>query len=654
MSLSTSSEFSITSAFGSTPLQNASESETINLEEICKLIGVYPREEDIKEIISKLPNKDLKDILQTFRDELKKIENRDIPIYFILGLVLFPDGFRKECMESFLQMLSIVKMLDHKEAKEYFKGMYAELKAIETLHERLEYVKNKTMDILETFKYSLITTEGYSYNFSIYFALGLVLFPEQQRKESLSLFLRLLRLLSILEKRKSREIEMVFREMYVELKDMGTVPARSAYVEEKVLRHIRHIENLFDNPQKYTKGHFPYIFEICNRFQPTIDVYPLIETLQYLKTDKERLEFVDMIEIQIRRVGAKIADFFDYLAEFPVRQRREEVEKLNPDSFTSIDSLTKAVQRIYLPSMPHQKAEQSDVVQIQGQVNFSDLPSEIVGQEIILRHCGLSEIARLCQVSRSIFAIANDNARWKELIYRDAFTAKKWELHCGIVGVEKPFPENIRQQLKEAWGKVIETQEKIAQKHNLTPELKLRTQPAQNMFRILFIPSTLGGKPFHPKSFGERIEELKAVNPSLPSLYSEFDPIIMANLGEKAPEDSHWLLISRRPVEGTAHRASMLCSVPGFKSPSILGQIALIFAESVETGKTFYNEEPFEIMARCEEWFWDQGYITYTKIGKFNPKNGMSVSTDGANFSDLAVAKTLLESYPLVSPPKLL
>ncbi len=196
-----------------------------------------------------------------------------------------------------------------------------------------------------------------------------------------------------------------------------------------------------------------------------------------------------------------------------------------------------------------------------------------------------------------------------------AFGPGKWEECFGDIGEVPSLPEDIEAILASDCphfpGK------KVSDTHMLT-----------------LIPATVNGKPFTLNLLGELIKGPKK-GPA--TMYDYYSKKIKDKFGDKAPEQSYWVLMTKNVLEdsrskGHEDQLQMAGSKDNYEAPTLLEAVTTILMEYVLLGNRLFSNEPWTLTC-CQEQI--DGYKLV--VGGFD-SSGLSVSYDYCHCSYVGVA----------------
>jgi hypothetical protein len=205
------------------------------------------------------------------------------------------------------------------------------------------------------------------------------------------------------------------------------------------------------------------------------------------------------------------------------------------------------------------------------------------------------------------------------------FGAREWGQYFGEVGAEPPLPLDIDEILNSAcpfWpGKRV-----------------------KDTHLLVLIPVTVAGNPFSFNLLGELIRSSQGGGYS--TGYDYYDSDVQEQLGDRAPERSYWVLVTRDVLEGSrgegyASQQALVAqhaSRTGFSYglPGALEVATAILSHYVHSGERLYTDNP-GTWTRCQELVvWSDGSYPVV-VGSFS-SGGLDIFHDDLIFQYCGVA----------------
>jgi hypothetical protein len=170
-----------------------------------------------------------------------------------------------------------------------------------------------------------------------------------------------------------------------------------------------------------------------------------------------------------------------------------------------------------------------------------------------------------------------------------AFGAVEWKHYLGDVGSAPALPSNIDAILSSPCP--------------FWPGKKVR-----NTHLLVLIPASVDGAPFTLNLLGELIQHPK--NTKYETKYRRYDGNVKTQLGEKSPDRSYWLLITRMILEGSRNKSYSDQKAwvaghakkidPPYILPSTLEAAAAMLTHHARTGERLFGDRPWTY-TRCRE-----------------------------------------------------
>jgi hypothetical protein len=213
----------------------------------------------------------------------------------------------------------------------------------------------------------------------------------------------------------------------------------------------------------------------------------------------------------------------------------------------------------------------------------------------------------------SLRAAAKDKDKDVSLLALKTLGEVEWKHYLGDVGPAPALPSNI--------GTILDSP------CPFWPAKKVR-----DTHLLVLIPARVDGAPFTLNLLGELIQHPK--NGGHKTEYKYYDRDVKAQFGERSPDRSYWLLMTREVLEGSRHksyaaqknlvaRCAKKTQQP-YELPSALEAATAILVHHACTGERLFGDDPLTYV-RCQELVAYQGTNYPTGVGGFD-SSGLYVS----------------------------
>jgi len=209
----------------------------------------------------------------------------------------------------------------------------------------------------------------------------------------------------------------------------------------------------------------------------------------------------------------------------------------------------------------------------------------------------LSSLGRSCRVNRSWSVVANDDKLWNAAIRLELhfFGQAEWARYYGDIGKAPDLPVDSRKRLKSAWDEMVAHEKRIAVQEERDLET-VRVLPAQKLFTLKVIPSTLDRKPFEAEMFDAYIQAPQGGGHA--TKYRYFSDEAKAALQQQGAIATPYIaLITRTVIKGSrilkyVGKQALVNEMSGFRVLKGIEAITVNFTEYVATGVHLYGQDP--------------------------------------------------------------